>query len=68
MSGIGAPGELNWHKSSFSGGAENCVEVAKTADGSWWLQDSKDRTRRPHYFTAAAWEAFIAGVKDGQFD
>ncbi|MGH3586185.1 MAG: DUF397 domain-containing protein [Pseudonocardia sp.] len=58
---------VRWRKSSFSGGAENCVEVAEATDGGRWLRDTKDRSRSAHYFTARAWDAFITGVKDGQF-
>lgn len=60
--------QLSWCKSSFSGGAENCVEVAKASDGGRWLRDTKDRGRPPHYFSPDEWRAFIEGVKDGQFD
>lgn len=59
---------LPWRKSAFSGGAENCVEVAEAADGGRWLRDTKDRSRPPHYFTASEWRAFLGGVKDGEFD
>lgn len=59
---------LSWSKSSFSGGAENCVEVAIASDGGRWLRDTKDRSRPAHYFSPDEWQAFIAGVKDGQFD
>ncbi|MGH3516611.1 MAG: DUF397 domain-containing protein [Haloechinothrix sp.] len=58
-----------WRKSSYStenGGA--CVEVADALDGGRWLRDTKDRSRPAHYFTAAEWDAFIRGVKDGEFD
>ncbi|MGH3950943.1 MAG: DUF397 domain-containing protein [Pseudonocardiaceae bacterium] len=58
-----------WRKSSYStsnGGA--CVEVANAPDGGRWLRDTKDRSRPAHYFTAAEWDAFVRGVKDGEFD
>lgn len=58
---------LSWRKSSFSSGAENCVEVAEATDGGRWLRDTKDRSRPAHHFTATAWDAFIEGVKDGEF-
>lgn len=60
--------DLSWRKSSFSAGAENCVEVATANDGGRWLRDTKDRARPAHYFTADEWDAFIKGVKGGQFD
>lgn len=63
---------LAWRKSSYSSGggtdSGGCVEVADTADGGRWVRDTKDRSRPAHYFTAAEWRAFVAGVKDGEFD
>ncbi len=44
------------------------MEVADALDGGRWLRDTKDRSRPAHYFTAAEWDAFIRGVKDGEFD
>jgi len=60
--------DLRWRTSSYSGGAQQCVEVAKAQDGGRWLRDTKDRSRSAHYFTAAEWDAFIKGVKNGEFD
>lgn len=57
-----------WRKSSYSQGEGACVEVADAPDGGRYLRDSKDRTRPRHYFTAPEWDAFIRGVKDGEFD
>jgi Domain of unknown function (DUF397) len=58
-----------WFKSSFSNGQNNCVEVARLGDGHVGLRDSKDNGTGPvHVFTQGAWQAFIAGAKDGQFD
>lgn len=68
MSDITALENLIWRKSSFSGGAENCVEVAEGADGGYWIRDTKDRALPAYYFTAKEWHAFILGVKGGQFD
>jgi hypothetical protein len=60
--------DRSWRKSSFSGGAENCVEVAEAADGGRWVRDTKDRGRAAHYFTASEWKAFLDAVKGGRFD
>jgi hypothetical protein len=54
-------------KSSHSGGG-NCVEVRLLDDGSVGLRDSKDTTKPPHVFTCSEWQAFILGVREGQFD
>ena len=61
--------DLNWRKSSFSGGeGTECVEVAEAPEGGRYLRDTKDRNRPAHYFTAAEWDAFVKGVKNGEFD
>ncbi|MGW9025071.1 DUF397 domain-containing protein [Streptomyces sp. NPDC055722] len=59
---------LNWRKSSFSGGNGACVEVATTPDGGRAVRDTKDRAGGTQFYTPAEWEAFIAGVKAGEFD
>lgn len=57
-----------WRKSSYSSGGDNCVEIAYSSDGRVGLRDSKDRTLPPHVFTRGEWAAFLAGVRDGEFD
>lgn len=59
---------LRWFKAAASGSAGNCVEVAYLPDGGVALRDSKDRGLAPHHFTREEWAAFIAGVKNGEFD
>jgi hypothetical protein len=59
---------LEWIKSSYSSGAQQCVEVAKDSSGGRWVRDTKDRSRPAHYFTAHEWDAFIKGTKAGEFD
>ena len=54
-------------KSSHSG-MGGCVEVRLNGDGTIGLRDSKDVTKPPHVFTAQEWSAFLAGVRDGEFD
>jgi len=57
-----------WFKSSrSSGNTDNCVEVA-FVDGSVAVRDSKDRQGPALRYTSAEWEAFLAGVKSGEFD
>jgi hypothetical protein len=55
-----------WFKSSKSGGG-NCVEVSFAEEGVL-VRDSKSRERAVLRFTAAEWDAFIAGVAMGEFD
>ena len=56
-----------WRTSSRSGGDGACVEVAQL-DDVVAVRDSKDQTGPVLVFEAAAWAAFIAGAKDGEFD
>jgi hypothetical protein len=58
-----------WRKSSRSGYSGNCVEIANFGDGQIGIRDSKANGRGPVIFVApAGWSAFVAGIKDGQFD
>lgn len=57
-----------WRKSTYSTGAGECVEVARLADGNIAVRDSKQDDGPVLVFTPAEWEAFTAGVRDGQFD
>jgi hypothetical protein len=58
--------EAIWRKSTHSM-ANGCVEVA-FVDGQVGVRDSKDRNGPMLVFTAAEWEAFLAGVRERQFD
>lgn len=59
---------LIWHKSSFSGQGDNCVEVAPLANGGRALRDSKNPEGPRLTFTFGEWEAFRLGVRAGEFD
>ncbi len=60
---------LTWRKSSHSGGTGGeCVEVALLPDGGRAIRDSKHPDGPRLHFTAAEWTAFLAGVRDGEFD
>ncbi len=53
---------LNWSKSSYSGGDNNCVECAAMESRPGHaiaVRDSKDPSRGTLHFTAAAWHAFL---------
>jgi hypothetical protein len=58
-----------WRTSSFSNsdGGNNCVEVAFLPGGEVAVRDTKARSRASHLHTAAAWGAFLAGVRAGEF-
>jgi hypothetical protein len=72
MSGNGdfvAASELDacWVKSSFSGPQGNCVEVAQLDDGSVAVRNSRQPAGPALVFTAAEWDAFVAGARAGEF-
>jgi hypothetical protein len=48
--------------------SDGCVEVAHLADGGVAVRDSKDVRKAAHVFDREEWSAFIAGVKNGEFD
>lgn len=57
-----------WRKSSrSSNNGGQCVEVAVLPDAVA-VRDSKHRDSAILLFTPAEWDAFITGVKDGEFD
>jgi Domain of unknown function (DUF397) len=55
---------LNWRKASYSGGSSgsNCVEVASSAPVVL-VRDTAARDGAALAFTASAWSAFTAGVR-----
>jgi hypothetical protein len=58
-----------WHKSSRSGGnGGDCVEVAGNLPGIVALRDTKDPAGVTLVFSRDEWEAFLAGVRAGEFD
>lgn len=57
-----------WRTSSRSGSAGNCVEVATNVHGVVLLRDSKDRGGAQLTVSPAAWQAFLRGVRGGEFD
>jgi hypothetical protein len=58
---------LKWRKSSFSE-YTSCVEAAPYGDGRVALRDSKDPAAGFLLYEAAEWRAFLAGVRNGEFD
>lgn len=57
---------LRWRRSSRSTGMNNCVETAPFGDGRLAVRDSKDVSRPPLRFSAAAWTSFVVGLHRGQ--
>lgn len=64
----GAPSALDWRKSSLSFSNGNCVEVAGLSDDVIWVRNSRDRRGPALAFTTAEWDAFVGGVRNGEFD
>jgi hypothetical protein len=56
----------HWRKSSYSGGANDCVEVAELGENAA-VRDSKDIGRRPLLFSKAAMRALVSGIACGPF-
>ncbi|MFJ5641225.1 DUF397 domain-containing protein [Streptomyces sp. NPDC093223] len=53
-----------WRKSSYSGGANDCVEVAELG-GHAAVRDSKDINRGPLLFPKAVMRALVSGIARG---
>ncbi|HEY8526678.1 MAG TPA: DUF397 domain-containing protein [Acidimicrobiales bacterium] len=64
----GSPDELAWRISSYSGANSACVAAARRPDGLVAVRNSNAPERGTVTFTSAEWDAFLAGVKDGEFD
>jgi hypothetical protein len=56
-----------WRKSRRSG-LDGCVEVAVIDGSRVAVRDSKDRSGPVLTFSPTEWEAFVGGVRDGEFD
>lgn len=61
-------GEVMWRKSTYSEASSGgCVEVAFSG-GFVLVRDTKDRAAGFLRFMGEEWVAFVAGVKDGEFE
>jgi hypothetical protein len=57
-----------WKKSSLSAYNGNCVEVAGLTNDWIRVRDSKHPRGAVLNFTPAEWDAFVGGVRNGEFD
>jgi len=61
--------KMIWKKASASGSGGNCVEVFVDRDLQIVLiRDSKNRNAGTLGYTFDEWDAFVDGVKKGEFD
>jgi hypothetical protein len=59
---------VTWQKSGRSNPSGNCVECAALPDGEVAVRNSRDPEGPALIYTPAEIEAFILGVRDGDFD
>jgi hypothetical protein len=68
----GAPadqlGAARWRKSRASNPSGNCVEVAALAGGDVAVRNSRHPAGPALVYTRAEVAAFLAGVRNGEFD
>ncbi|MGW1741439.1 DUF397 domain-containing protein [Nocardia sp. NPDC001965] len=60
--------EAQWFKSSYSGPANECVEVAWLDENRVGVRDSKSSDGSALIFGSHAWSAFTTDVRTGQLD
>ncbi len=57
-----------WIKSSLSSYGNDCVEVAGLGGDQIRVRDSKNPRGGTLNFTTTEWDAFLGGVRNGEFD
>lgn len=61
-------GDVTWQKSRRNNSIGNCVEMARLADGSIAVRNSRFPDGPALIYTQAEINALILGIKDGDFD
>jgi hypothetical protein len=61
-------GSVVWRKSTESNPSGNCVELAALPDGSVAVRNSRQPEGPALVYTRAEVSAFLAGVRNGEFD
>ncbi|WP_040686529.1 DUF397 domain-containing protein [Nocardia vinacea] len=59
--------DAEWFKSSRSGSAGECVEVAWLEAGHVGVRDSKNPTGPALIFTPSEWNTFTTDIHNGEF-
>jgi Domain of unknown function (DUF397) len=59
---------VQWHKSQASNPSGSCVELARLRDGGVAVRNSRHPAGPALIYTRAEVEAFLGGVKNGEFD
>jgi hypothetical protein len=59
---------LHWTKSSLSYANGNCIEIAGLSGNRIRVRDSKNARGPVLRFTPDEWDAFLGGVRNGEFD
>jgi hypothetical protein len=57
-----------WRKSARSSAQGNCIELAQLPGAGVAVRNSRDPEGPALVFTDAEFDAFLGGVKDGDFD
>lgn len=52
-----------WHKSTYSGSNNGCVERGTLRSGRQAVRDTKDRSIGTMVFGAGTWQSFVDSVK-----
>jgi Domain of unknown function (DUF397) len=60
--------EARWRKSARSSAQGNCVELARLSGAEVAIRNSRHPDGPALVFTEAELDAFLGGVKDGEFD
>ena len=59
--------DVRWLRSSYSTGANNCVETARPRSGPWSgllaVRDSKDPAGPALLFSTPSWAGFVAALR-----
>lgn len=59
--------KVTYKTSSFCNYGE-CVGIARMENGDVIVKNTKNASERPLNFTQEEWKAFVAGVKNGEFE